>query len=118
MLLDTLIFFLPLKRKPRPGAKQKLSKEQLAQLPALLALGAEAFGFRGQVWTTARVAFMIKQQFGVSYHRAHCSRILHVLKWSLQKPIKKATQRDETAIRTWKELRYQVFSLITDLPTC
>src|SRR5262245_44200932 len=40
-----------LKPKPRPGAKSKLSKEQLAQLPALLKQGAEAFGFRGQVWT-------------------------------------------------------------------
>jgi len=96
-----------LKQKPRPGAKPKLSQEQRAQLPALLAQGAEAFGFRGQVWTTSRVAFLIKHQFGVNYHRGHCSRILHVLKWSHQKPIEKATQRDEVAIRTWKEQRFE-----------
>jgi hypothetical protein len=80
-----------------------LSKEQQAQLPALLEQGAEAFGFRGQVWTTARVAQMIQQQFGVKYHPAHCSLLLRKLKWSQQKPIEKATQRDEAAIRTWKE---------------
>jgi transposase len=95
-----------LKHKPRPGAKPKLSKEQLAQLPALLKQGAEAFGFRGQVWTTERVALMIKQHFGVSYHPAHCSRLLRNLKWSQQKPIEKATQRDEAAIRAWKEQRW------------
>jgi transposase len=96
-----------LKPKPRPGAKPKLSREQQAQLPALLKQGAEAFGFRGKVWTTKRVAQMIKQQFGVSYHPAHCSRLLRNLKWSQQKPIEKATQRDEAAIGAWKEQRWE-----------
>ena len=92
-----------LRHQPPPGATAKLSQQQQAQLPALLAKGAEAFGFRGQVWTTARVAQMIKQEFGVSYHPAHCSRLLRALKYSLQKPIQKATQRNETAIKTWKD---------------
>lgn len=95
-----------LRHQPPPGAQPKLSPEQQAQLPALLAKGAEAFGFRGQVWTTARVAEMIKQQFGVSYHRAHCSRLLRHIKYSLQKPRHSATQRDEAAIQTWKEERW------------
>jgi len=95
-----------LKHKTPPGSQPKLSKEQQAQLPALLAKGAEVFGFRGQVWTTERVAQMIQQEFGVSYHPAHCSRLLRNLKWSQQKPIEKATQRDEDAIRTWKEDRF------------
>ena len=92
-----------LRHHPSPGAMAKLSPEQRAQLPTLLAKGAEAFGFRGQVWTTARVAHLIKQQFGVSYHPAHCSRLLRSIKYSLQKPIQKATQRNEAAIKTWKE---------------
>jgi transposase len=95
-----------LRHQPGPGATPKLSAAQRAQLPALLAKGAEAFGFRGQVWTTARVAQMIKQEFGVSYHPAHCSRLLRRLKYSLQKPIQKATQRDEAAIKAWKDERW------------
>ena len=95
-----------LQHKPPPGSQPKLSKEQMAQLPALLEQGAEAFGFRGQVWTTERVAQMIKQQFGVSYHPAHCSRLLRNLKYSQQKPIEKATQRDEAAIQAWKEVYF------------
>jgi len=95
-----------LRHQPPPGATPKLSQEQQAQLPALLQQGAEAFGFRGQVWTTARVAQMIKQQFGVSYHPAHCSRLLRQLRYSQQKPIQKATQRDEAAIEAWKNQRW------------
>jgi len=95
-----------LRHKSPPGSQPKLSKDQQAQLPVLLQQGAEAFGFRGQVWTTARVAQMIEQQFGVKYHPAHCSLLLRKLKWSQQKPIEKAIQRDEAAIRTWKEHRF------------
>lgn len=95
-----------LQHKSPPGATPKLTPAQMAQLPALLEQGAEAFGFRGQVWTTERVAQMIQQQLGVKYHPAHCSRLLRNLKWSQQKPIEKATQRDEEAIRIWKEARF------------
>ena len=95
-----------LRHQPAPGATPKLTAEQRAQLPALLNQGAEVFGFRGQVWTTQRVAQMILQQFGVSYHPAHCSRVLRSLKYSQQKPIQKATQRDEAGIERWKEHRW------------
>jgi transposase len=43
-----------LKHKPPPGAKARLSEEQRAKLPELLARGAPAHGFRGEVWTPAR----------------------------------------------------------------
>lgn len=95
-----------LRHQPPPGRPPKLSQEQKAQLPAMLAQGAEAFGFRGHVWTTKRVAQMIKKVLGVSYHRGHCSRLLRALKYSQQKPIRRATQRDETAILTWKQQRW------------
>ncbi len=48
------------------GSHPQLSAEQLAQLPALLERGAEAYGFRGQVWTCRRVAEVIRRTFGVS----------------------------------------------------
>jgi transposase len=44
--------------------------------PPIGAKGAEAFGFRGDVWTRARVAEVIKRSFGASYHVAHISRLL------------------------------------------
>ncbi len=37
----------------------RLRAEQKAQMPMLLAKGAEAYGFRGDVWTASRVAEVI-----------------------------------------------------------
>jgi transposase len=88
------------------GPKPRLTAEQRAQLPALLARGAQAYGFRGDIWTRARVATVVQREFGVRYHPSHIGRLLQALGWSLQKPIKRATQRDEQAIQTWKEDRW------------
>jgi len=65
-----------LRHHPAPGRRAALTNEQLSQIPALLARGAEAFGFRGSRWTTIRVAALLQQVFGVSYHPAHVSRLL------------------------------------------
>jgi transposase len=88
------------------GPQARLSKEQVEQLPRWLEQGAEAHGFQGEVWTTQRVAVLIQKQFGVSYHPAHVSRLLKAIKYSVQQPIERATQRDEEAIKTWKEERW------------
>jgi transposase len=78
-----------------------LTTEQLAQLPTLLARGAEAFGFLGEVWTAKRVAAVIRDEFHVRYHPDHVGRLLRTAGWSPQKPIRRATQRDEAAIERW-----------------
>jgi transposase len=75
-----------LKRRPAPGAQPRLSEEQRARVPELLERGAEAHGFRGEVWTCERVAIVIRTEFGVSYHPAHVSRLLKALRQSLHKP--------------------------------
>src|SRR5215204_2492897 len=53
-----------LKRQPAPGAPPRLSEEQRARVPELLERGAEAHGFRGEVWTCERVAIVIRKEFG------------------------------------------------------
>ena len=95
-----------LRHKPPPGATPRLSEDERARLPELLARGAEAHGFRGEVWTCERVAIVIRREFGVSYHPAHVSRLLKALRQSLQKPKRRAEQRDEEAIDNWKEEKW------------
>jgi transposase len=95
-----------LRRHKASGPIPKLTTEQVAQLPILLAPGAEAFGYRGQVWTTRRVADLIHRTFGVRYHPAHISRLLRAVRWSVQKPIQRATQRNEAAIEAWQQERW------------
>ena len=91
-----------LRQRKGGGPKRRLSEEQLAALPALLAQGAEHFGFRGDVWTQPRVAALIKREFGVSYHPRHVGRLLKQVKWSRQKPLERAAQRQEAAIEQWR----------------
>ena len=72
-----------LRRRPAPGRHPLLTVEQLDELPSLIARGAQDFGFQGNKWTTLRVAALLKQQFGVTYHPAHISRLLrkHCPNW-------------------------------------
>ncbi len=95
-----------LRHKPPPGATPRLSEDERAKLPKLLAQGAEAHGFRGEVWTCERVATVIRREFGVSYHPAHVSRVVRALGLSLQKPQRLSEQRDEEAIDNWKEKKW------------
>jgi transposase len=95
-----------LRRRPLPGKTPKLTAAQRARLPAVLARGAEAHGFLGEVWTTTRVAEVIRREFGVRYHPAHVSRILRAMRWTVQKPMRRATQRNEGAIAAWREERW------------
>ena len=95
-----------LRNRLRPGPTPKLAPEQRARLPEVLARGAEAYGFAGDVWTTARVATVIEREFGARYHPAHVSRLLRAAGWSVQRPIRRATQRDEAAIAAWYAERW------------
>ncbi len=87
-----------LKAHPPKGMTPRLTTEQKAQIPELLARGAEAYGFRGDVWTARRVAEVIYRTFGVRYHRDHVGRLLRETGWSRVPPIERASQRDEEAI--------------------
>jgi transposase len=88
---------------PPPGAPRRLTDDQLAQLPALLHRGPEAYGFRGQLWTRGRIAAVIQLTFGVSYHPRHVGRGCQVIRWSRQKPARRARQRNEAAIAQWRD---------------
>lgn len=90
-----------LQRRIAPGPAPKLTAEQRARLPELLTYGAEAYGFLGEVWTTERMATVIAREFGVRYHPTHVGRLLRACGWSVQQPIRRATQRDEAAIERW-----------------
>lgn len=92
-----------LRRKKAVGPACRLDSEQLSQIPLLLAQGAESHGFRGDIWTCDRIAKVIQRSFGVSYHPAHVSRLLKQCGWSLQKPRRRASQRDDKAIEHWVE---------------
>jgi transposase len=95
-----------LRTRKSPGAPLRLTLKQRARLPALLSKGAQAWGFRGDIWTRKRVATLIKRVFGVKYHPDHVGRLLRAIGWSVQKPSLRATERDEAAIAHWREHKW------------
>ena len=84
------------------GHPPKFTAEQLRRIPEFLLYGAEAYGFRGEVWTCPRIAQVIEWEFGVSYHKDHVSRLMKELGWTPQIPDTRALQRDEVAIKRWR----------------
>lgn len=95
-----------LKVKLASGRPLKLSERDRQRLLAMLLKGAAARGYRTELWTTARIAEVIRKEFGVRYHRDHVGRLMHSLGWSHQKPERRARERDEQAIGQWRERQW------------
>lgn len=95
-----------LHRRKAPGAARRLPRARWRELRALLRQGAEAHGFHGALWTRARVAVLIRRHFKVEYSPRHVGRLLQAINWSVQKPLRRARQRDETQIARWRTERW------------
>jgi transposase len=84
------------------GRKSKLSTEQLAQFEHALVNGAAANGYQTDVWTLPRVAEVIQNLTGVSYHPGHVWYVLRdQLDWTCQRPALRAIERNYAAIERW-----------------
>jgi len=79
-----------------------LVPRQKQRLVRLLLQGPLTAGYRTDLWTTPRVADVIRRRLGVSYHPNSIWGLLRGLGWSCQKPERRALQRNEPAIAHWK----------------
>jgi len=68
------------------GPKPRLRSEQIQKLPELLSRGPQAYGFRGNVWTRARIISMISQVYGVQFSHGHIGRIMRKSGVRLREP--------------------------------
>lgn len=88
--------------KPQPGPTPGLTEADLRRLGELLAQGAKAHGWHNELWTAARVARLIEQQFHIDYHPEHVRKILKDrLGWTSQKPRRKARERNDKEVARW-----------------
>ena len=93
-----------LKKAGRAGRRPRLSEAQLRQLRTILLQGPEKAGFATGLWTLDRIAQVIRDRFQVQYRSGHVWWILRrKLGWSCQRPVGRARERNEAAIRDWKE---------------
>jgi transposase len=96
------------------GRPRWLEPAQCSQLSALLLKGALQVGFPTELWTVKRVRVLIEREFGVAYSNTGCWALLHRLGFSPQKPEKRALQRDEEAIVTWKRMTWPALKKSSD----
>jgi transposase len=95
-----------LRSRGKPGPGKQLNPEQLDELEQVLVAGAPAAGYETGLWTLGRVRAWIAQRFGVRYSEVAVWKLLRELKWSPQKPEKRAREADREAIAQWKSQRW------------
>jgi transposase len=76
--------------KPITGRPPKLVARDLTRLVQLLSQGPRAHGYGTDIWTTSRIAKLIRRNFGVTYHRDHIGRLMASLNWKYKKPADKS----------------------------
>lgn len=95
-----------LRKAPWTGRPPRLSAAQKRHVIVALKAGAQAQGYATDLWTLARIARLIETISGQRYSESGVWRLLKRLNFSCQRPVGRALQRDEEAIRQWKEERW------------
>lgn len=91
-----------LRESRRTGPQSQLDETALTRLREVLLESPTAHGFGTELWTLKRIRQIIHRLFGVRHSEVHVWRLLGQLGFSSQKPEKRALERNEGAIRSWK----------------
>jgi transposase len=83
------------------GPDPRLSDAQRAAIDQALRHGARANGFDTDHWTLERITTVIERLTGTRYHPGHTWKLLRRMGWRLQRPTRRAVERDEQAIARW-----------------
>ena len=92
-----------LRGRKAPGGEPRLSPEQVGRLRELLVEGAACCGYETDLWTSPRVADLIRREFRVHLTPSGALQLLHRMGFSWQKPQRKARERSEEARRRWTQ---------------
>jgi transposase len=95
-----------LKAKVHPGPAPRMTDPQKDELILLIQRPPSDYGLGTELWTAARMAALIHQRFGVSYHPSHVGQMMHDLDYSQQLPHKRPRERDQQKIDYWREVHW------------
>lgn len=93
-------------RRGRPGPKPRLTLKKFERVKRALEKGPIAAGYDTNLWTLARIALLIQRTVRVSYGTSQVWYLLRSLGWTSQKPETRYRNRNEAAIRRWKEEKW------------
>jgi transposase len=99
-----------LKSKGKPGPAPIFDDSHRQQLAALLAKGPQAHGYDNALWSLPRVRAVVAEQLGIRASTTDIWRLLRSMRWSPQKPARRARERKENKIREWKEKKWPEIS--------
>ena len=88
--------------KGQAGRKSRMDPVASQRVVEALLSGPKSQGYKTALWTLPRVSALIHKVTGVRYHAGHVWRVLGALGFSCQRPERRALERDEKAIGTWK----------------
>jgi transposase len=91
-----------LRAVPERGRPAQLDVVQLEAVRAAILQSPTEHGFGTELWTLKRVGTVIERLHGVRFGQTNVWRILGSLGFSPQKPEKRAIERNEDAMRSWK----------------
>ena len=95
------------RRGRRPGEQQALSAAQQEGLRSLIIRGCpDRFGLSFALWTRQAVRALIARESGVWLILPVVGRYLRAWGFTAQQPMRRATERQEAAVREWLENTY------------
>lgn len=96
-----------LQSRQAPGRVPALTGKQTQQVKKMI-VGKDPrqYGFDFGLWTRQIVADLIEQKFGKKLGRTAIGRLLARLEITPQKPLRRADERDEKAVRKWVREEY------------
>lgn len=88
---------------PVSGRPPRLSCTEEKVVRRWLSCPATELGFPTDLWTAARLAEVIAEEFGIEFHPRYLSQWLRSRGYSPQKPQRVAQERDPERIAAWLE---------------
>jgi transposase len=90
----------------RSGRPPELAEAQRRQLGDILDSGPVAYGLDNGVWTSPMIAWVIEEEFGVTYHPGHVRKLLHTLDFSVQRPRRVLARANPAEQDRWHRRTY------------
>lgn len=90
----------------RSGRPPALTEMQRQQLGDILDSGPVAYGLDTGIWTSPMIAWLIEEEFGVTYHPGHVRKLLHGLGFSVQRPRRVLARANPSEQDRWHRHTY------------
>lgn len=92
--------------KETRGPKSRLSEVDKGHLSEYLKeKKATDYGFASDLWDKWSVQALVKEEFGVDYHENYIWKIMVMIGFSSQKPIKKDYRQNPEKVKAFKETK-------------